>query len=125
MIGAPGDGTPDLQFHNDLSASSYVWLVEHLLWRYGKVGILAYNASALTSKEMRKCLDDADGDMEILHISPHTPQLNPIEIEWWEIRTAIADIFFGGLDKMRDMIIRMFHNKEIPIVKLFDWLLPP
>ena len=46
-------------------------------------------------------------------------------MEWREIRAAIAGIFFDGLDRMRDAIIRMFHNGEIPIVKLFDWLLPP
>ena len=26
---------------------------------------------------------------------------------------------------MRDAIIHMFHNKEIAIVRLFEWLLPP
>lgn len=51
--------------------------------------------------------------------------LAAIEIEWREIKAAIADTFFGGLDKMRDAIIRMLYNKEIPIVRLFDWLLPP
>ena len=66
-----------------------------------------------------------DGAVEMVHIPPHTPQLNPIEIEWREIRAAIADIFFGGLDRMLDAIIRMFHNGEMSIVRLFDWLLPP
>ena len=61
----------------------------------------------------------------MVHIPPHTPQLNPIEIEWREIRAAIADIFFGSLDKMRDAIMVWFHNREIPIVKLFEWLLFP
>ena len=65
-----------------------------------------------------------DGAVEMAHIPPHTPQLSPIEMEWREIRAAIADIFFGGLDRMRDAIIRMFHNGEIPIVKMFDWRLP-
>ena len=61
MIGALGDGTLYLQFHDDLSASSYIWLVEHLLRRYGIVDIIADNTGALTSKEMRKCLDYMDG----------------------------------------------------------------
>ena len=60
-----------------------------------------------------------------MHIPSHTPQLNPLETGWREIRAAIADILFGGLDNMQDAIIRMLHNREIPIVKLFDWLLPP
>ncbi len=123
MIGALGDGALELQFHDDLTAASYVELVKHLHRRYGKVGILADNAGALTGRDMRKCLDDTGGDVEILHLPPHTPQLNPIEVEWREIKAAIADIFFGGLDKMRDAIRRMIRNGEIPIVKMFDWLL--
>ena len=123
MIGALGDGTLDLQFHDDLSANSYVWLVEHLLRRYGVVSIITDNAGALTSKEMRKFLDDADGAVELLHLPPHAPRLNPIEVEWREIKAAIADIFFYGLDNMRDAIRQMIHNGEILIVKMFDWLL--
>ncbi len=60
----------------------------------------------------------------MVHIPPHTPQLNLIETQWREIRAAIADVFFG-LDKMRDAIMEWFHNREIAIVKLFEWLLPP
>ena len=123
MIGALGEGTLDLQFHDDLSAGSYVELVERLRRRCGKVGIIADNAGALTGREVRKCLDGAGGDVEMLHLPPHTPQLNPIEVEWREIKAAIADIFFDGLDRMRDAIRRMIRNGEIPIVKMFDWLL--
>ena len=65
-----------------------------------------------------------DGAVEMVHIRPHTPHLNPIEMEWREIRAAIADIILGGLDRMRDAIIRMLHSREIPIVQLFDWPLP-
>lgn len=123
MIGALGDGTLDLQFHDDLSAGSYVELVKHLRRRYGKVGIIADNAGALTGREMRECLDDTDGTVEMLHLPPRTPQLNPIEVEWREIKAAVADIFSDGLDRMRDAIRRMIRNGEIPIVKMFDWLL--
>ena len=123
MIGALGDGTLDLQFHDDLSAGSYIELVEHLCRCYEKVGIIADNAGALTGKDMRKCLEDAGGDVEMLHLPAHTPQLNPIKVEWREIKAAIANIFFGSREKMRDAIRRMIRNGEIPIVKMFDWLL--
>lgn len=67
---------------------------------------------------MRKYLDDAGGDIEILHLSPHIIQINPIEVEWREIRATIADIFFDGLDSMRDTIRQIIHNGEMPIVKM-------
>ena len=124
LIGAPGDGTPDLQFHGDLKADSCVDLVEYVRRRHENVGIMGDNAGALTGSVMREYPAGTDGAVEMIHIPSHSPQLNPIEIQWREIRAAMADIFFGGLDKMRDAIIRMFHNKEIQMVKMFDWLLP-
>ena len=71
---------------------------------------IADNAGALTGKTMNDYIARTDGAVEMVHIRPHTPQLNPVEMERREIRAAIADIFFGGLDRMRDAIIRMFHN---------------
>ena len=45
MIVALGGGALDLQSHDNLTAPSYVDLVKHLRRRYGKVGILADNAT--------------------------------------------------------------------------------
>lgn len=66
---------------------------------------------------------NAGGDVEMIHLPPRTPQLNPIEVEWREIRAAIADTFFDSLDRMRDAARRMIRNGEMPFVKMFDWLL--
>ena len=124
LIGAPGNGAPDLQFHENLKGESYAALIEYARRRHRKAGILADNAGAPAGKDMKEYVAGTNGAVEIIRIPPHTPRLNPIEMEWQEIKAAIADIFFGGLDKMPDAIIRMLHNKEIPI-RLFDWLLPP
>ena len=123
LIGALGDGTLDVQFHENLTADSYVSLLEYARRRHKKIGVVVDNAGALTGKAMREYIAGTNGDVEMVHIPPHTPQLNPIEMQWREIKAAIAGIFFGGLDKMRDAIMEWLHNKEIPIVKLFDWLL--
>ena len=124
LIGTLGNGTPDLRFRENLKGESCVVLVEHARRRHRKVGILADSAGALTGRDTEECIAGTRGAGGIIHIPPHTPQLNPIEIEWREIKAAIADIF-GGPDKMRDAIICMLHNKEMPTVKPFDWLLPP
>lgn len=124
LIGTLGDGTLDMQFHEGLKADNYIELIEYARRRHGKIGIIADNASAITGTAMADYIYSTDGEVEMVNILPHTPQLNPIEIQWREIKAALADLFFGGLGKMRDAIIRMFQNKEIAIVKMFDWLLP-
>ena len=52
LIGALGDDTLDLQFHENLKEERHVALAEYACWRHGKVGVLADNADALICKEM-------------------------------------------------------------------------
>ncbi|MCE2509331.1 MAG: hypothetical protein J4G04_08625 [Nitrosopumilaceae archaeon] len=128
LVGALGDGTLDLQFHEDLKAGSYVDLVEYARRRHKKIGIIIPerrrpHRQGHTGLHLRYEWNRRDG----AHPAPH-PTAQPYgtpEIEWREIRAAIADIFFGSLDKMRDAIMVWFRNREIPIVKLFEWLLFP
>ena len=72
---------------------------------------------------MRKCLEGAGGDVEVLHLPAHAPQLNPVGVAWREIKAAIANVFLDGPEKMRDAIRWRIRNGEIPTVKMFDWLL--
>ncbi len=81
-------------------------------------------AGALTGKTTNGHTAGTDGAVKMVHIPSHAPQLNPIETERHEIRVAIAGIILVGLGRTRDAIIRMLHNGEMPIVRLFDWLLP-
>ena len=125
VFGALGENTLKIHFPDGLSSKEYIEFLEDLVDTYRKVGIVCDNASALTCKDMKDHIVKMNGSVEMLHIPPHTPQLNPIEIQWREIKVGIADLFFGDMDKMKKTIKQMLDDKEIPIVKLFDWLLPP
>ena len=61
---------------------------------------IADNAGALTGKTMSEYTAGTDVAVEMVHIPSHTAQFNPIETEWWEVRAAIANIFFGGLNRI-------------------------
>ena len=113
------------KYHDNLKADSYISLIESVVKKYGKVGIVADNAKAIVGKDMPHYINGTNGAVEMIHFLPHTPQLSPIEIEWREIKRAVADIFFGGLDELQEAITRMPANEWIAIVKLYDWLIPP
>ena len=55
---------------------------------------MADNTKAIVSKDMPHYINSTNGAVEMIHFLPHTPQLNPIEIEWMDIKRAVADIFF-------------------------------
>ena len=63
------------------------------------------------------------GRVVLWFLPPRTPQHNPIVVLWREIKRAIADVYFGGIDQMRTAIIRMLRREEVAIVSLFRYML--
>ena len=112
------------EYHDNLKADSCISLIENVV-KYGKVGTVADSAKDIVGKDMTHYINGTNGAAETIHFLPHTPQMNPIGIEWREIKRAVADIFFGGLDELREPTTRMPANEEIAMVRLYDWLMPP
>ena len=122
IIGALGLGTLDIQFHQKTDANSAIALLEYLRYRYGKVFVILDNAAAHTGKQMNDYIKSTKGDVILWFLPPRTPQHNPIEIQWREIRRAVADMFFGGLDELQKRIRQLLHSREVAIVKLFRYM---
>ena len=95
-IGVLGRGTFDMQFHQKTDADSVIALLEYLRYRYGKVFVILDNAGAHTGKQMNDYIKSTKGDVVLWFLPPRTPQHNPIEMQWREIRRAVADIFLEG-----------------------------
>ena len=122
IIGALGQGTLDIQFYQKIDADSVIAFLEYLRYRYGKVFVILDNAGAHTGKQMNDYIKSTKGDVVLWFLPPRTPQHNPIEIQWREIRRAVAGIFFGGLDELQKRIRQLLHSGEVPIVKLFGYM---
>ena len=122
IIGALGQGTFDMQFHQKTDADSVIALLEYLRYKYGRVFVILDNAGAHTGKRMDEYIESTKGDVVLWFLPPRTPQHNPIEVQWREIRRAVADLFFGGLDELQKRIRQLLHSGEVPIVKLFGYM---
>ena len=94
-------------------------LLEYVRRKRGKIFVILDNASAHRSKAVAEYVRKMGGMVVLWFLPPRTPQHNPIEVLWREIKRAIADIYFGGIDQMRAAIIRMLRRGEVAIVSLF------
>ena len=104
IIGAPGQGTLDIQFHEKVNSEAVIAFLEFLRRKYGKIFVILDNAAARTSKAVDEYVKDTGGDVVLQFLPPRTLQHSPIEIQWQEIRRAIAGIYFGGVDEMQKRI---------------------
>ena len=99
-----------------------ITLLEYLRYRYDKMFVILDSAAVHTGKQMDDCIKSTKGDVVLRFLPPRTPQHNPIEIQWREIRRAVADIFFGRLDELQKRIRQLLHSGEVSIVKLFGYM---
>ena len=63
IIGALGQGTFDMQFHQTTDADSVIALLEYLRYKYGRVFVILDNAGAHTGKRMDEYIKSTKGDV--------------------------------------------------------------
>ena len=80
------------------------------------------NAGAHKSRAMGKYLESTDGEVALLFLPPRTPQHNPIEMLWREIKKAISNTYFDGEDEMKERIARLVGEGGIPRIRLLWYM---
>ena len=93
-------------------------LLEALRQKYGKVAFVTGNAAPHKSELIKKYLKSTGGDVILIYLPPYTPQLNPIEIQWWMIKARLAARYYQTEDEMEDSIIRLVESGEVQPVRI-------
>ncbi len=122
-IGALGQDGLVLDFYDDVGSDSVIDLLEQIRKKHGRVFVICDNASGHKSKKIKEYLEKACGDVVLWYLPPYTPQHNPIEMMWREIKRAIAGRYFGSFEKMHDTIKQLIKSGEVATVKLFKYML--
>ena len=101
IIDALGRDPLDMQFHENLATGNVVELLEKLRQKYVNVFVIMDNAAAHKSRDMEDYIRGTNGSAVRWFLPPHTPQQNPIEIQWREIKRAVADSSLADLTSCR------------------------
>ncbi len=124
MIGAVGADSRRLHFCERAGSDDLVVLLETLRRHHGRVFVILDNAGARKSERIREYPEGAKGAVVLWYLPPCTPQHNPVEVLWREIKRAVAGRYFeGGFDQMRWSIIRMISGGEVCVPRLFGYML--
>ena len=62
------------------------------------------NASYHKSKAVREYVESTGGDVELEFLPSYTPQLNPVETVWRDLKRRLAGRFFRSLDELKAAI---------------------
>ena len=122
-IGALGVNSLHLDFFETVNSDAVIEVLDKLRAGGKKIFVILDNASPHKSKKIKDYVGQTRGDVVLWYLPPYTPQHNPIEIVWREIKRAIAGRYFGKFDKMHETIRRLIKSGEVATVKLFKYLL--
>ena len=56
-------------------------------------------------------MESAGGDVELEFLPPYTPQLNPVEIVWRDLKKRLAGRFFRSLDELKAAITAILERE--------------
>ena len=80
------------------------------------------NAGTHKSRAMGKYLESTEGEAALLFLPPRTPQHNPIEMLWREIKKAISNTYFDEEGEMKERIARLVGEGGIPGIRLLWYM---
>ena len=69
------------------------------------------NASYHKSKASREYVESTGGGIELEFLPPYTPQLNPVETVWRDLKRRLAGIFFRSLDELKAAITAILEHE--------------
>ncbi|MCG8430939.1 MAG: IS630 family transposase [Candidatus Omnitrophica bacterium] len=112
-FGALGDG--DLfyhQYYDRGNTGNMIAFVQSLYEKYGKVLLIMDNASYHKSKELMEHIKGYGGDVEIIYQPPYSPDLNPVEMVWKELKKYIANGRYKKVDDLTDVMDDMIRDGD-------------
>jgi len=123
-FGALGDDGLYCQFYDRTNQDAFIDFIESLKRNHSKLLLFFDNARWHTGQKVQEYLLKMKDDIKAALFPKYSPELNPIEIQWREIRKALGNKFFMDTDEMIDYMHAVVPTKAVPLIKLFDYLTP-
>ena len=112
-----GGRTLDIRFPEKAGTPALISLLEYVRPRRGGMFAIPDGAGRPPGSRAVDEYDRNTGGGAVLgFMPPRTPRHNQMGVLWREIKRAIADICFGGIDRMRTAMIRMLRRGEAAII---------
>ena len=123
VIGAMGkDGIHHFEFYdagNRASARDFLLRVHK---KFGRVLMFMDNAGCHGKPGLEGLTREANGGLQFEFFLPYTPELNPIETEWREMKARIAGADIQTESDLITFIRRGIRRGAIPIVRMHPYL---
>lgn len=77
-----------------------------------KIHVLLDNASYFKSQQVRDFVEETE--IELTYFPRGSPDLNPVEECWRQLKRSLGDRFFGSIDDLRPAVINAIDEVQAP-----------
>lgn len=124
LMGVLGDGWFHIAIVDSTNSETLKSFMDKVREGVGNVAVVLDNVSSHKSQTMDEYERDSNGGMVRIFLPKYTPQLNPIEMLWRDLKRALAGNYFDSIDDLKATITGIVNNSELAPPKLMDYMLP-
>ena len=110
LIGVLADGWFRIAIIDATNSETLKNFLDTIRADIGKAAMIMDNASYHKSEETDKYLNDSDGIFECIFLPAYTPQLNPIEVLWRDLKRAPAGSYFESIDDLKKRYSKLWRT---------------
>ena len=124
FFGALKDGKIHVRYSEKLNSETFTDFLKELLEIYVRFVMILDNASYHTSAEVNDFIESTHGNVKLIFLPSHTPQINPIETQWAVLKKLVAGRYFKTAEDLADAVDTLIETNEMKPVKLMSYLVP-
>ena len=124
VFGALGADGYHIRTAKACNAEEFIKFLKEVNKMCPKMTIILDNASYHKAKAVRKFVDDANGDIELIFLPAYTPQLNPIEIQWRVLKRLLHGRYFATIEELEAAIMSLVDKCQMRPVKIMKYAIP-
>ena len=104
IFGAMSEDELRIRIVDRANSETFQEFLEEIRRDHPRFCMILDNASYHKSKAVREYVESRGGDVELEFLPSYTPQLNPVETVWRDLKRRLACRFFRSLDELKAAI---------------------
>ena len=117
------DGLLHHRYYERGNTDHMIEFVQSICEKYEKVMLVMDNASYHKSKRLMDHIKKYGGNIRIVYQPPYSPDLNPVEMVWKELKKYIANGIYRRTDDLTGAMDEMLRNGTVMLPSLPEYAL--
>ena len=110
------------QYSERANTQTTIEFVRRLFIRHGRILLVMDNASYHKSKAFLRELARFEGSVQVVYLPPYSPDLNPVEMIWKELKKYIANGVYRRVNDMTGAMDEMIKCGTVLLPKVPEYL---